>query len=69
MNETMEGINDDVLAIAQQSLPKSRTRTSAVTNRYNPRGRLFAKYLEDTPPADWAPHTPLGVSLRSLNQS
>ena len=41
---TLDGIHDEMLALMQHSLPKSRTRTNVVTTQYTPRGRLFGAY-------------------------
>ena len=41
---TLDGIHDEMLALMQHSLPKSRTRTHVVTTQYTPRGRLFGAY-------------------------
>ena len=43
-DDVLESVNNDVLALLQHSLPKSRTRTNVVTNQYTPRGRLFGGY-------------------------
>ena len=43
-DDVLESVKDDVLALLQHSLPKSRTRTNVVTNQYTPRGRLFGGY-------------------------
>ena len=43
-DDGLESVKDDVLALLQHSLPKSRTRANIVTNQYTPRGRLFGGY-------------------------
>ena len=41
---TLDDVHDEMLALMQHSLPKSRTRTNVVTTQYTPRGRLFGAY-------------------------
>ena len=41
---TLDDIHDEMLALMQHSLPKSRTRTNVVTTQYTPRGRQFGAY-------------------------
>ena len=41
---TLDDVHDEMLALMQHSLPKSRTRTNVVTTQYTPRGRLFGAF-------------------------